>query len=329
MSKVMLVTGASAGIGREVAILLAGEGHTVYAGARRLDRMQDLTEHGITPVGMDVTKEDDNERVVSRIIESEGRIDVLINNAGFGLYGPVEDIPLDDARYQFEVNLFGLAHLTQLVLPHMRAQRSGRIINVSSMLGKVFVPMGAWYHATKHALEGWSDCLRLETAPFNIQVVIIEPGAIRTEFAEAMMARIRQYSDDTAYKPQVDRFLKRLDGPRPRGARHRRPGHRQGVPRGRDHRQTPPEICEGSDGAARDVPQEVVRGRDLRIRPAAGVPMNPFGLDGPCATARSVRLWRRRRCRAHGSPYDSPRARTTASGSRSMTVKSKVMQNYP
>ena len=213
MRKVVLITGASSGIGREVAILLARKGHSVYAGARRVDRMQDLAEHGITPVEMDVTRGDDNERAVSRIIESEGRIDVLINNAGFGLYGPVEDIPLDDARYQFEVNLFGLAHLTQLVLPHMRAQRSGRIINVSSMLGKVFVPMGAWYHATKHALEGWSDCLRFETAPFNIQVVIIEPGAIRTEFAEAMMARIRQYSDDTAYKPQVDRFLKRLDGP--------------------------------------------------------------------------------------------------------------------
>ena len=125
MRRVMLVTGASAGIGREAAILPAREGHAVYAGARRLDRMRDLVEHGVTPVEMDVTEEDDNERAVSRILENEGRIDVLINNAGFGLYGPVEDIPLDDARYQFEVNLFGLAHLTRLVLPHMRAQRSG------------------------------------------------------------------------------------------------------------------------------------------------------------------------------------------------------------
>ena len=112
---------------------------------------------------MDVTRSDDNERAVTRIIEEDGRIDVLINNAGFGLYGPVENISLEDARYQFEVNLFGLAHLTQLVLPHMRAQRSGRIINVSSVVGKIFVPLGAWYVATKHALEGWSDCLRLET----------------------------------------------------------------------------------------------------------------------------------------------------------------------
>ena len=216
MRKVMLVTGASAGIGREVAILLAAEGHRVYAAARRLHRMQDLAEHGIVPVEMDVAKEDDNERAVSRIVDEEGRIDVLINNAGFGLYGPVEDIPLDDARYQFEVNLFGLAHLTQLVLPHMRARRSGRIINVSSMLGRVFVPLGAWYHATKHALEGWSDCLRWETAPFNIQVVVIQPGAIRTEFADVMGARMRQYSEDTAYKTQVDRFLGMMDDPRGR-----------------------------------------------------------------------------------------------------------------
>ena len=213
MRRVMLVTGASAGIGREVAILLAREGHAVYAGARRLDRMQELVAHGISPIEMDVTEEDDNERAVSRILENEGRIDVLINNAGFGLYGPVEDIPLDDARYQFEVNLFGLAHLTRLVLPHMRAQRSGRIINVSSMLGRVFVPLGAWYHATKHALEGWSDCLRWETAPFNIQVVVIQPGAIRTEFADVMGARMRKYGEDSAYKDQVDRFLGVIDDP--------------------------------------------------------------------------------------------------------------------
>ena len=120
MSKVVLLTGASAGMGREAAILLAREGHRVYAAARRMDRMADLTSHGVTPVELDVTKGDDNERAVNRIVETEGRIDVLINNAGFGLYGPVEEIPLDDARYQFEVNLFGVAHLTQLVLPHMR-----------------------------------------------------------------------------------------------------------------------------------------------------------------------------------------------------------------
>lgn len=211
MRKVMLVTGASAGIGREIALLLAREGHKVYAAARRLDRMRDLAEHGITPVEMDVTKEDDNERAVSRIVEAEGRIDVLINNAGFGLYGPVEDIPLDDARYQFEVNLFGLARLTQLVLPHMRAQRSGRIINVSSVVGRIFVPLGAWYVATKHALEGWSDCLRLETAPFDIQVVLVEPGAIKTEFMDVTRAQLNEYYDDTAYGAQFEPFFRMFD----------------------------------------------------------------------------------------------------------------------
>ncbi|MDE2719077.1 oxidoreductase [Candidatus Palauibacter polyketidifaciens] len=216
MRKVMLVTGASAGIGREAAILLAREGHAVYAGARRLDRMQELVAHGIFPIEMDVTEEDDNERAVSRILENEGRIDVLINNAGFGLYGPVEEIPLEDARYQFEVNLFGLAHLTRLVLPHMRAQRSGRIVNVSSVVGKIFVPLGAWYVATKHALEGWSDCLRLETAPFNIPVVLVEPGAIRTEFFDVTRGRLKEYYDDTAYKTQFEPFLRMFEDPKAR-----------------------------------------------------------------------------------------------------------------
>ena len=215
MGKVILVTGASSGIGRAAAILLAREGHTVYAGARRADRMEDLPEHGVTPVAMDVTRGEDNERAVRCVIENQGRIDVLVNNAGFGLYGPVEDIPLDDARYQFEVNLFGLAHLTQLVLPHMRARGSGRIVNVSSIGGRIFIPLGAWYHATKHALEGWSDCLRIETAPFNIQVVVIQPGAIRTEFGDVMGARLRRYFGDTAYKTQVESFLGLMDGLEP------------------------------------------------------------------------------------------------------------------
>ena len=204
MSKVVLITGASAGLGREAAILLAQQGHTVYAGARRADRLAELADHGIAAVEMDITRSGDNEQAVSRIIEADGRIDVLINNAGFGLYGPVEEIPIDEARYQFEVNLFGLAHLTQLVLPHMRAQRSGRIVNISSMVGKVFTPMGAWYVATKHALEGWSDCLRLEAAPFGIQVVLIEPGAIETEFGGVMVALMEKFPDDSPYHAQIE-----------------------------------------------------------------------------------------------------------------------------
>ena len=213
MGKVILITGASSGMGREAAILLARKGHTVYAGARRMDRMQDLAKYGVAPVEMDVTKHQDNRQAVGRIIEGEGHIDVLINNAGFGLYGPVEDIPLDDARYQFEVNLFGLAHLTQLVLPHMRQQGSGRIVNISSMGGKIFTPFGAWYHATKHALEGWSDCLRIETAPHNIQVVLIEPGIIKTEFGQVLGAGLGKYDGETSYKAQLEAFIKAMSAP--------------------------------------------------------------------------------------------------------------------
>ena len=221
MSKVILITGASSGIGREAAILLGKQGHRVYAGARRLDRMADLADlagpagpaGGVSAVEMDVSETDDNERAVNQVIDGEGRIDVLINNAGFGLYGPIEDLSLDDARYQFEVNIFGLAHLTQLVLPHMRAQGSGRIVNVSSMVGRVYTPLAAWYDATKHALEGWSDCLRYETAPFGIQVVLIEPGAIKTEFDDVRTAQLAQLPADSAYRAQIDVFRKLVEHP--------------------------------------------------------------------------------------------------------------------
>lgn len=209
---VVLITGASSGMGYEAAKLFAEAGHRVYAGARRVEKMADLAPLGITPIGMDVTKPEDNAAAVDQIVGAEGRFDVLINNAGFGLYGPVEDIPLDDARYQFEVNLFGLADLTQKVLPHMRAQGSGRIINVSSMGGKVFTPFGAWYHATKHALEGWSDCLRIEVAPFGIHVSVIEPGGIKTSWGGIVVEGVKKYYEDSAYKAQLDPFLKMMSG---------------------------------------------------------------------------------------------------------------------
>ena len=214
MGKVVLITGASSGMGREAAIVLARQGHRVYAGARRMALMEDLAQHGVTAFELDVSKGDDNERVVSRVIDSEGRIDVLINNAGFGLYGPVEEIPIDDARYQFEVNLFGLAHLTQLVLPHMRAQGAGRIVNISSVGGRVYSPFGAWYHATKHALEGWSDCLRLEAAPFNIDVVVIQPGLIKTDFGDVAAAELAKYAGDSAYQAQLEPLIRMRENPR-------------------------------------------------------------------------------------------------------------------
>lgn len=217
MTKTVLITGASSGMGREAAILLAQAGHRVYAGARRADRLEELASYGIVPVQMDVTSEKDCQRVVTQMIEAEGRIDVLINNAGFGLYGPMEEIAIEDARYQFEVNLFGLARLTQLVLPHMRAQRAGRIVNISSMGGEIFTPLGAWYHATKHALEGWSDCLRIETAPFNIQVVLVQPGGIQTEFTDVLGRHLLKYYDGSAYRAQMDPFIRMMDDPKTLG----------------------------------------------------------------------------------------------------------------
>ena len=133
---------------------------------------------------MDVTDDASMVAGIDRIIEEQGRIDVLVNNAGYGSYGAVEDVPIDEARRQFEVNVFGLARLVQLVTPHMRAQKSGRIINISSIGGKFYEPFGAWYHATKFAVEGFSDSLRMELRPFGIKVVLIEPGPIRTEWNE-------------------------------------------------------------------------------------------------------------------------------------------------
>lgn len=184
--KVILVTGASAGIGKATALQLIKEGHTVYGAARRLDQMKDLEEAGGHAIKMDVLEESQMQTGIDQILSKEGQIDVLINNAGYAVYGSVEDITIDEARRQFEVNIFGLARLTQMVLPGMRERKRGTIINISSVGGKIFTPLGAWYHATKHALEGWSDCLRMEVEQFGIDVVIIEPGAIKTEFMDVM-----------------------------------------------------------------------------------------------------------------------------------------------
>lgn len=174
-------------MGKESAKALIQQGHIVYTVARRIEQMQDLSELGGHPIQMDVTKESDIQNVVDTIIQKEGKIDVLWNNAGFGLYGSIEDVPLDEARKQMEVNVFGMAAMTQKVVPYMRKANSGIIINTSSMGGKMYFPMGAWYHASKHAVEGLSDCLRLELKPFNIKVVVLEPGFIATEFGAVLL----------------------------------------------------------------------------------------------------------------------------------------------
>ncbi len=186
MKKVVLITGASAGIGKATAKRLIKEGHIVYGAARRVEKMKELVDLGGHSIKLDVTSDNDIKAAVKRIIDEQSRIDVLVNNAGYSVYGSVEDVSKEDARRQFDVNLFGLASLTQEVLPFMRKQNSGHIINVTSVGGKIYMALGAWYHATKFALEGWSDCLRLETRQFGIKVSIIEPGVIETEFGDVM-----------------------------------------------------------------------------------------------------------------------------------------------
>lgn len=205
--QIILITGASSGMGFVTAKKLLEQGHIVYGAARRVDRMEELEKLGGHALELDITNEESIQNVVDQIIEEQGRIDVLWNNAGFGLYGSVEDTAIDKARYQFEVNLFGLARMTQMVLPHMRKQKSGKIINTSSMGGKVYMPLGAWYHATKHALEGWSDCLRLEVQEFGIDVVILEPGVINTEFGNPMLENLNQLDENSAYRELIDSFI--------------------------------------------------------------------------------------------------------------------------
>lgn len=207
MKKVILITGASSGMGKEAAIKLIKQGHTVYTVARRIEQMQDLQALGGHPIKMDVTKEADVQNVVETIIRKERKIDVLWNNAGYGLTGSVEEVPIDEVRKQFEVNLYGLGAITQKVIPYMRNEKSGTIINTSSMGGKMYTPMGAWYHASKHAVEGFSDCLRLELRPFNISVVVLEPGFIATEFTNAAFDNIERYSGAGPYAGFVKKLL--------------------------------------------------------------------------------------------------------------------------
>ncbi|MBO9488886.1 SDR family NAD(P)-dependent oxidoreductase [Endozoicomonas sp. G2_1] len=205
--QIVLITGASSGIGKETAKTLTKSGFKVYAVARRVEQMIDLAELGGFPLGMDITKEEDINKVVDHIIKLEGHIDILINNAGYATQGPVEQVPIGEARRMFEVNLFGLGMLTQKVLPSMRERKSGKIINISSGAGKVYFTMGAWYVSSKHALEGWSDSLRVELKPFNIDVVIIEPGAISTEFNDVSINPLAEQYGNGPYSAMVNSLV--------------------------------------------------------------------------------------------------------------------------
>jgi len=206
---VAIVTGASAGIGTAVARRLAQDGFQVVLAARRRERLQELeqeiTARGGTALAIptDITRLDDCRQLVQKTVTAYGRIDVLVNNAGFGYRSPLEYIPLEAIRHNFETNLFGPIALTQLVIPIMRAQQNGYIVNVSSVAGRIARPLSSVYDATKHAIEAISDSLRAELAPFGIRVIVIEPGFIKTEFSDVSRTESAQFGNDDGFYSEL------------------------------------------------------------------------------------------------------------------------------
>ena len=199
VSKAVLITGCSTGIGRSTAEVLAGRGWTVYATARRPDTIADLAAKGCQTLPLDVCDEASARAAVDTIERAHGAVGVLINNAGYGSEGPVEEVPMSEVRRQFETNVFGLLRLCQLVLPGMRRQGWGKIVNLSSMGGRMTLPGGGIYHATKYAIEALSDALRFEVRGFGIDVIVIEPGAIKTEFGPTAIARVEAIGGSPDY----------------------------------------------------------------------------------------------------------------------------------
>jgi short-subunit dehydrogenase len=194
-SEAVLITGCSSGIGKSTAERLARNGHTVYATARRLDSIRDLEAAGCRLLELDVTDDASMTAAVKVVEDEEGAVGVLVNNAGYSQSGAVESVPMDAVRRQFETNVFGLVRMSQLVLPGMRRQRWGRIVNISSMGGKVVFPGGGFYHGTKFAVEAISDALRFEVKGFGVGVTIIEPGLIKTEFGTAAVSSLEPATD--------------------------------------------------------------------------------------------------------------------------------------
>ena len=204
--KVVLITGASSGIGRAAAEKFLKQDYIVYGAARTEADLKYLTNY---PDGhyilMDITEAEEREACVKQILKKENKIDILVNNAGYGAYGAVEEVPLEEVKRQFEVNLFGLSELTKLVIPGMRENQSGKIINISSIAGKIWTPLGGWYHASKFALEGLSDCLRNELREFGIDVILIEPGAIETNWADTAGKNLIKNSGEGVYQEQAQK----------------------------------------------------------------------------------------------------------------------------
>ena len=198
--KVVLITGTAYGIGKSTAELLIDKGHIVYGGDILVEENLYLNDIGGTALEMDVTNQEHIDKAINQIISEQGRVDVLVNNAGLGVYGAIEDVSMEDIYYQYDVNLFGLARVTKAVLPYMREEESGLIINISSVLGETYGPLAGWYLSTKHALEGWSDALRVELKEFDIDVVVVQPGAINTNFSNVTKTYIDKYRENSAYQ---------------------------------------------------------------------------------------------------------------------------------
>ena len=197
--KVILITGTALGIGKSTAEYLIDKGHIVYGGDILVEENLYLNNIGGIALEMDVTNQEHIDKAVQQIINEHGRIDVLVNNAGLGVYGAIEEVTMEDVYYQYDVNLFGLARVTKSVLPYMREQKSGTIINISSVLGETYGPLAGWYLSSKHALEGWSDALRVELKEFDIDVVIVQPGAINTNFFNVSRSYLDKYKQDSNY----------------------------------------------------------------------------------------------------------------------------------
>lgn len=218
-SRSVLITGCSTGIGRATAERLARAGHRVYASARRLESIADLEGFGCHLLRLDVCDESSMRAAVGEIERKEGAVGVLINNAGYGSEGPFEEVAMDEVRRQFETNVFGLIRLTQLVLPGMRRQRWGKIVNLSSMGGRLVLPGGAFYHATKFAVEALSDALRFEVKAFGVDVIVVEPGAIMTQFGDTAAGRVdacgQNESDYAEFRKALAAGIRRLYAGKP------------------------------------------------------------------------------------------------------------------
>ena len=208
--KVALITGASAGIGHATALALAAAGYITYATARRIESIDDLKQQGFQTLALDVTNEQSMTEAIRAIESQTGGIDILVNNAGYSEMGPIEEVSIERIRLQFETNVFGLICLCQLVLPNMRRKHSGYIINISSMGGEFTTPLAGIYHASKYAVESISDALRFEVQLFGIQIVVIQPGVVRTRSA-SIVAQNLQADKSSPYFDQIDGFKRFLE----------------------------------------------------------------------------------------------------------------------